>query len=366
MESYNNLTELRRSEQSTEVEARYQPMSGGSNHPGVRHPYGDGSTFPPNPIGGSNAYEPPITRSPSPTSRASKSEDEDSNYDDMADDDTNSTKSKDQNDRDGTGPAGDTSNTEGLISRFPFQPRSFYTDASDPNMHRESNLLLQMVPYRPRLPNRIRSDYLIPGGQGPDSDTKSATQEATNTVRLLLDKWTTSGSAPVSSILDEEATREKNEALVGGPSSVLEFADTISSVSWPISVELQTLNSIRTDARHRQEPNLMKTILVPHITQDCMKILVFNMIICHQLRHGIIHSHNADIPLLEFLVHARRISGGHLIRFFNHQLDNLGLKYWPHYALRGAAFIIQKAINAGKYIMLIGILSTHTHTCPRT
>jgi hypothetical protein len=367
MENYNNLTELRRAKQSTEVEALYQPMCGSSSHPGVHPPYGDSSNFPSNPIGGSNAYEPPITRSPSPTSSASKSENEDSNSDDGADDSANSTKSKDQNDQDGAGPMGDTSNAEGLTSRFSFQPRSSYNDASDPSMHRESNLLLQMVPYRPRLPNPIRSDRLIPGGQGSDSHTKSATQEATNSVRLLLDKWTTSGSAPVSNILDEEAAREKQEASVGGPPFVLELADISSSVSWPISVELQALNSMPTEGRHRQEPNLMKTILVPHITQDCTNILhVFKIIICHHLRHGIIHSHNTDIPFTELLVLARRISGGHLIPFLNHQMDNLGVKFWPHYALRGAAFIIQKATNSSKHIMLISILSTHAHSCPRT
>ena len=319
MESYNNLTELRHAEQSTEAEARYQPMSGGSSYPEAHHPYGDCSTFPPNPIGGSNAYEPPITRSPSPTSSASKSENEDSTSDDGADDDGDTTKSKDQNDQDGTGPAGDTSNIEGLISRVSFQPRLSYNDVLDPDMHRESNLLLQMVPYRPRLPNQIRSDRLIPGGQGQDSDTKFATQEATNSVRLLLDKWTTSGSAPVSNILDEEAAREKNEASVRGPPFILELADIISSVSWPISVELQILNSIRTYGRHRQEPNQMRTILVLHVTQGhIIFFLVCKMISCHHPRHGIIHSHSTDIPLMELLVHARRTFGGHLIPFLNH------------------------------------------------
>ncbi len=81
-------------------------------------------------------------------------------------------------------------------------------------MHRESNVLLQMIPYKPKAPDRIRSDRLIPAGQGPDVNTKSVTQEATNSVRLLLDKWTTSGSAPISNVLDEEAAREKTEALV--------------------------------------------------------------------------------------------------------------------------------------------------------
>lgn len=138
----------------------------------------------------------------------------DSIFDDGTGDDTNSTKSEDQDDQDGTGPAGYTSDTEVLISRPSFQPRSLHYLASDPIMHRESNVLLQMIPYKPKAPDRIRSDRLIPAGQGPDVNTKSVTQEATNSVRLLLDKWTTSGSAPISNILDEEAAREKTEALV--------------------------------------------------------------------------------------------------------------------------------------------------------
>ncbi len=286
MESYNNLTELRRAEQSMEAEARYQPVSGGSNQPGTRHPSGDGSTFPPDTTGGSNAHEPP-TRSPSPTSRASKLENEDSNSDDGADDDDHSTKSKDQHDQDGTRPAGDASNTEGSISKSSYKPRPSCDDASDPIVHRESNLLLQMVPYRPRLSNGIRSDRLLPGTQGRESDTKSATRGATDSVRLLLDKWTTLGSAPVSNILDEEAVREKDEVLVGGPPFLLVVADIVSSVSGPLSVESQSLRLIPTAGRHRQEPSLTKTSLVQQITQDRMKILLISkMIICHQLQHG--------------------------------------------------------------------------------
>ena len=115
METINNLTELRRAERSTEAEARYDSMFRGSSHAGVRRPYGDGSTFPSDPVGGCNTYEPPITWSPLPISSASKSEKKDAIPDDGVDDDTNSKKFKDQNAQDGTGPAGDASNTEAVV-----------------------------------------------------------------------------------------------------------------------------------------------------------------------------------------------------------------------------------------------------------
>ncbi|KAL8706837.1 MAG: hypothetical protein Q9225_007904, partial [Loekoesia sp. 1 TL-2023] len=209
MESYNNLTELRHAEQIREAEARYEPTSRGGSHPAVYNPYGDSSNILSNPVGGYNSYEPPMTRSPSTTSRASSSDNEDSIPDQgAADDDADDTKSKAQSDQGGTGPTR-ASNAEALMSRSSLQPRPSH-DASDPSIHRESNLLLQMVPFRPSRYNPVRFDRLISNGQDPGSRTKSATEEAINSVRLLLDKWTTSGSAPVSNILDEEAATEKN------------------------------------------------------------------------------------------------------------------------------------------------------------
>lgn len=211
-ENYDNLISLRRAEQSAKVEARHRPMSG-------YYPSADGSTFPSDPISASYVFEPPIARSPSPASNTSKSDNEDSNNDDRRDEDdhndVSSTRSKEQNDRDSAGPKRDASSAKGLVSGVPYQPRSSYVDSSDPATHRESNLLLQMVPYKPGRPDPIRSDRLISGGDGPDSGTISATQEVTKSVRLLLDKWTTSGSGPISNILDEEAAREEDEASVG-------------------------------------------------------------------------------------------------------------------------------------------------------
>ena len=201
-ESHDNLSALQSAEQSS---ARYQPPSGDGSHITIHHPYVDGRTFPSDPISGPSAPEPQITRSPSPTSNVPKSEDEVSNTDDGGDEDNHdevgSTKSKDQNDHEGAGPNRDTSSATGLTSAYA---------ASNP--HRESNLLQQMVPYSPGGSGPVWSDRLIAGEHGPDSGTTSAAQEVTRSVRLLLDKWTTSGSAPISNILDEEAARENHEA----------------------------------------------------------------------------------------------------------------------------------------------------------
>ncbi|KAL8724345.1 MAG: hypothetical protein Q9181_006866, partial [Wetmoreana brouardii] len=191
MESYNNLTELRRAEQSTGAEAQYQSISG----------------------------EPPIEQSPSPTSSASYSDNDDSKSDvktdrhDADDEVDDANKGKDQNGKEGTGAMSGTSKAEGPMPRLSYQTQSSYNDTSDSVVHHESNLLLEIVPYRPSLPQSIGSGRLISGGQGPDGDTRSAAQQAANSVRLLLDKWTMSGSAPVSDILDEEAAAaEKQEA----------------------------------------------------------------------------------------------------------------------------------------------------------
>jgi hypothetical protein len=226
MESYNNLTELRRAEQSTEAESRFDSISRSASHPGARHPYMESGNASSIPVGAPNAYEPPTTRSPSPRPSASNSDDEDPDSDGGADDDIKSSTSTDQSDKFVAGGI-DATNAEGLLTKMPYRPlTSDEYDTSDSKAHRESNILLQMFPYRPRLPSPTRSDRLICGGwRTPNSGKTSAKQEATNSVRLLLDKWTNSGSAPISNILDEEAAGEKDEASVGGPLFGLELAD---------------------------------------------------------------------------------------------------------------------------------------------
>ena len=210
-ESYDNLSALQRAEHlsaehlsAEQSSARYQTPSGEGSHITIPHPYVDSRTFPSDPISGPSAPEPLTTRSPSPPSNLPKSEDEESNTDDGGDEDNHevgSTKSKDQKDHEGAGPSGDTPSATGLTSAYA---------ASNP--YRESDLLQQMVPYSPGGSGPVWSDRLIAGGHGPDSGTTSAAQQVTKSVRLLLDKWTTSGSASISNILDEEAARENHEA----------------------------------------------------------------------------------------------------------------------------------------------------------
>lgn len=201
MENYNNLTELKYAEQVAEAEARDQPASMGGIPPGIHVPYGDSGNNVLNPIGRPNSYEPPMARAPSTNSSDSGSESEGAMSDDGAiAKDVDHLPFKDESDQEDIDPTA-VSNAK---------PSSY--NALDPRAHRESELLLQMVPYTPNNYGPGRHNLLISSGQAPSSGKKSAAEEAIESVRLLLDKCTTSGSAPVSNILDEEAATAKNTA----------------------------------------------------------------------------------------------------------------------------------------------------------
>ena len=81
-------------------------------------------------------------------------------------------------------------------------------DAISESKEKASALLLQMIPYRPNT-LRISHNRLLAAGPETDIGPKPAMQEATTSARLLLDKWTTIGSAPISDVLDEETKREE-------------------------------------------------------------------------------------------------------------------------------------------------------------
>lgn len=248
-------------------------MSGDRSHPTTRHVYVDHSNFPSDLMSAYSAFEPPIIRSPSPTSDIPGADDEESSTDDGGDDDdhndVSSKKSEDENDHGGAGRNRKASSATGIISGFPYT-----------TPFRESNLLLQMVPYSPGS-GAPRSDRLIRSGEGADSDTASATQEVTRSVRALLDKWTTSGSAPISNILDQEAARESDEALlVPGPSLILDLANIILPVSWPISIDIQARNTIGIGSRHPL------FILLLRLTQNFVDILLLlKVIVCRHVCH---------------------------------------------------------------------------------
>ena len=229
-------------------------------------------------------------RFPSPTSNVHGADDKESSsgsegHDDDHDD-VSSMKAENPSDHDDAGPNRKTSHS------YP---------------HRESNLLLQMVPYNPFGSDPLLSDRLIGSGQVADSGTTSATQEVTKSVRALLDKWTTSGSAPISSILDEEAAREINDALVGGSSLILDLADIVLSVSWPMGIEPQTFNTIGTEFR------LPISIFLMVMVQNGVDIpIVSKVIICRHVRQEMIHRHHME----------RWTSRGLLAISSSHQVDS--------------------------------------------
>ena len=204
MESYNNLTELRRNESRAEMESEYQPNDSG---------YGDSSAA---------ASYPQSDNDQNAESGSSSSDDEPGPLD--ADRETSMeaqrlTSQQGDNRRD---PSRE-------ISKYSTQPPTPKNGPASRDAHRESNLLLQMVPYRPKLPGPIRSDRLLPAAPGQDGSKATTSKGPTESVRYLLDKWTVSGSTPISTILDEESSKEERkgeEEEEKGEASVYKICQT--------------------------------------------------------------------------------------------------------------------------------------------
>ena len=177
MESYRNLTELKRAEDSAAAES---------------------------------IYSGPSPDDPRPPSSTSNSEDEgkSSSDDEANESDDDNTFHDDGDDSDLRSRHLDfvpkPTNAQHQISRLTSAPK-----ASKNIEHRESSMLLQMVPYRPKAQYPLQPDRLIQNGQVPEGNVQSTGQGATESVRLLLDKWTAAGSAPFSEILDVEVVREE-------------------------------------------------------------------------------------------------------------------------------------------------------------
>lgn len=122
---------------------------------------------------------------------------------------------QDQGDQEDSGSSDEDSSATASNERTAVQRLSIHNRNMGPDPHRASSLLLQMVPYTPRTSNAAHSEpwnRLISSGAGEAvsmlTDAKPAMEEATNSVRLLLDKWTTSGSAPLSDMLIEESLKD--------------------------------------------------------------------------------------------------------------------------------------------------------------
>ncbi len=203
VENYSNLEELRRAEheysaretRSQSGDAYVKPENSTNRPPAQEQEYRAPIIHP------SNAPEMP--RSPSFHS------DTESLGFDASDDEASDQERKDPEDKPDPRRTGQGPNVNNVVQKHtPQPPPPPYEGPSESNVHRESNLLLQMVPYRPASSDPLRPRFLLTGGQVQNNDGKSGMEEATASVRLLLDKWTNPGSAPISDLLGEEAAND--------------------------------------------------------------------------------------------------------------------------------------------------------------
>lgn len=208
IENHNNLTELQRAEQQSEVEAR-PPRSPEFPSRQAAEASRDDQQLPLHTDGNNVAYD-----NPTQTSSASSSEtDKDDTESDAVVDGLRRTSSQGpRGDPNATLSHSDARVTEGDLKPA-VQPSLAYKSTSGSETHRASSLLLQMIPYRPRAPGAYPTHPHLLTGAGPGvarqaTDPKPMMEEVTNSVRLLLDKWTTSGSTPVSDVLVETASKD--------------------------------------------------------------------------------------------------------------------------------------------------------------
>ena len=169
IEHHNNVTDLQRAEQSAQTE---RPLS--------------------------------------PDSSLSDSDEEGSGADEILND-NKSTQSRNQAEEQNVESSAANIQASSGFQETAIQPLARYDSSLKPGIHQTSALLLQMVPYRPAASNsRLISHsngHLISTARNSnanDTAPKPAMEEATESVRLLLDKWTNSGSAPISDFLDED------------------------------------------------------------------------------------------------------------------------------------------------------------------
>ncbi|KAL6718674.1 hypothetical protein ACLMJK_002908 [Lecanora helva] len=176
IENNNNVTNLQHAEELTQAEDRQSSV-----------PTGFTGGFPE--AGASFSAQP--SKSPPPDSSSSGSDNEDSE--------------SDQEDAP-------------KVRDSALQPLSPESHVVGSGHSRTSELLLQMIPYKSddsrmsylKSSNRLISDrdQTMPG---IEARPKPAIEEATQSVRLLLDKWTNSGSAPIADVLDAEDARNSRE-----------------------------------------------------------------------------------------------------------------------------------------------------------
>ena len=204
IENYNNSIELQHAEQCTEVESGI-PFLGSDMRQGPP-PYD-----PLEPVSAGPTDMPHLDPNTSQKPHSIASSLSGSDHEDVGPSRTagsaRRSRSRGHVDQDHSGSSSDDTHGTDKFQESTVQQVSTYNGTAGFGTHRASTSLLQMVPYRPNAAYSTQGNLFI--SAGPDGSTRpdtvpgSALEEATRSVRLLLDKWTTSGSAPVSEILAE-------------------------------------------------------------------------------------------------------------------------------------------------------------------
>lgn len=215
IENHNNVTELQHAEQCAEAEALRDPPSPQPvlverlSKPGNQ----DGR-------GPSRSTHLPPDMSPKASNESTASDSSESDDEEPAPETESETSKRTKSpQRKSTAKARSSDpNKAGKSWTSAVQPLSNFPKIMVYEQPRASSLLLQMIPYRPRMSHGVQrksSDFLLGGGtdetNAPDTDSKPMMEEVTKSVRLLLDKWTTSGSEPVSDVLAEASKDSQHE-----------------------------------------------------------------------------------------------------------------------------------------------------------
>lgn len=210
LESYNSVTKLQQAEDRTEAEAGRDLLppysTGQENGLQQRHL--------PEALDVSRTDGLPSRRPPSPEPSLSESDPVDVELDKGA---TNVRQTPPGNeiDREIADSSDDDLQPTGPPQQAAVRPQPTYNSSGDPGKARVSTLLLQMVPYKSFYTDQGNSRLTIAGPDGPARlgiGEKPVIEEATESIRLLLDKWTATGSAPISDVLVEEAAKDHREA----------------------------------------------------------------------------------------------------------------------------------------------------------
>ena len=200
MESHNNLAELRCTEQAVDAVTKDQAASAAPASRENDGPYASGGAPATNDMDGPGVNAPPIPQSSPPVRGDRTDENDESTPNDQDDDEPSISGAKSEDEDGGVALAGETLQSGEMISRS----SPYGITSADMNRH-QSHLLLSMIPDKPSAVDALGSGRLIQTGNG-------GTKSHVDSIRTLLDKWTTSNSLAVAEILAKVTAEENVEA----------------------------------------------------------------------------------------------------------------------------------------------------------